>query len=184
MVVTRKREDISLLIQSLMKEGGKDLNILPDVIFPTLNGELTERAILENDNRFVDPDEEDEMMDEEDDDDEEYLPEKQTKAIEKKCQEVKNSSGDNENGIVSSIVYEDESTLKPSSESVTGSGEDFVEQNVTDNSPLKPDVSELPKLQSSKDTLSYLKAKRILRHKNNISDGAPDNKKLKQDSDP
>lgn len=39
-VVTRKREEIANLIKSLMKEYGKDTKLLPDISFPTLNGEL------------------------------------------------------------------------------------------------------------------------------------------------
>lgn len=44
------------------------------------------------------------------------------------------------------------------------------------NSTLKPDTSELPKNSSNRDTMSYLKSKRILRHKNNE---AIDSKKQK-----
>lgn len=39
-VVTKKREDIAILIKSLMKKYGKDTRILPEIIFPTLNGKL------------------------------------------------------------------------------------------------------------------------------------------------
>lgn len=38
--VTRKREDISKLIKQLMVKYKKDPNILPDIIFPTLNGNI------------------------------------------------------------------------------------------------------------------------------------------------
>lgn len=37
-VVTRKREDISLLIKSLMEEYEIDTSILPELLLPTLNG--------------------------------------------------------------------------------------------------------------------------------------------------
>lgn len=60
---------------------------------------------------------------------------------------------------------------KPLSHASSG---DFVTQTVVD---LKPDLREFPR-QSSKDTLSILKAKRIIRHKN--ADG-PEVKKLKSD---
>lgn len=36
--VTRKREEISMLIKSLMEEYGIDTAILPELLLPTLNG--------------------------------------------------------------------------------------------------------------------------------------------------
>lgn len=62
-------------------------------------------------------------------------------------------------------------SLKPSNQ---GLSSDFVSQTVLNP---KPDISEFPR-QTNRDTLSYLKAKRIIRHKN--SDG-PDVKKQRSD---
>lgn len=53
--------------------------------------------------------------------------------------------------------------------------DEFIERTVTCPSELKPDVSELQQ-KSNKDALSYLKAKRINRHKNVDSS---DSKKFK-----
>lgn len=36
--VTRKREEISFLIRDLMSEMKRDLSVIPDITFPTLNG--------------------------------------------------------------------------------------------------------------------------------------------------
>ncbi|XP_044266946.1 uncharacterized protein LOC123012840 isoform X2 [Tribolium madens] len=162
--VTKKREDISLLIQSLMKEAGKDLNILPDLIFPTQNGELTERALMEKEDKFMD---EDEVM--EDEDEEDYVP-----PVGKATSDDSSESGEPDPEAQANFI------LKPSNEGVVNS--EITEQTVINSTLLKPDIGDLPK-QSSKDTLSYLKAKRILRHKNNMnSDGGPDSKKVKSES--
>ncbi|XP_063914137.1 uncharacterized protein LOC135130642 isoform X2 [Zophobas morio] len=159
--VTKKREDISLLIQSLMKEAGKDLDILPEVVFPTQNGELTERALMEKEDKFIDPDED--IME---DEDEEYVPPtRKSKSV-----DSSRDSGD---------TTPEKPTTSPIKPSDSAKSELFNEQTVVSTTLLKPDISELPK-QSNRDTLSYLKAKRIIRHKNNAnSDGGPESKKLK-----
>lgn len=66
------------------------------------------------------------------------------------------------------------SPLKPSSVSEPG---DFITQPAVNP---KPDLREFPR-QTSKDTLSMLKAKRIIRHK---PTGGPDLKKHKSDQVP
>ncbi|XP_075164173.1 sentrin-specific protease 6-like [Haematobia irritans] len=62
LTVTKKREDISKLLQKLMNElnGPNNKVMLPEIPFPTLNGQL-----IESNPEF----EEDEMVDEDDDDD-------------------------------------------------------------------------------------------------------------------
>lgn len=40
LTVTRKREDISILIKSLMTQYNFDTNILPNIMLPTVNGKL------------------------------------------------------------------------------------------------------------------------------------------------
>lgn len=67
------------------------------------------------------------------------------------------------------LCSDETSPIKPS---VTNS-DDFVVQPVLNP---KPDLSEFPR-QTNKDTLSILKAKRIIRHKTN----GPEMKKLKSD---
>ncbi|EFA03603.1 hypothetical protein TcasGA2_TC013691 [Tribolium castaneum] len=109
--VTKKREDISLLIQSLMKEAGKDLDILPDVIFPTQNGELTERALMEKEDKFMD----DEMMEDEDED---YVP-PMGKITSDQSDETGESNSESQGNFA----------LKPSNEGVVNS--EFTEQAVT-----------------------------------------------------
>lgn len=39
-IVTRKREDVSLLIKKLMVQQNKDPNCLPELVLPTLNGKF------------------------------------------------------------------------------------------------------------------------------------------------
>lgn len=58
MVVTKKREDISNLIRELMVKHGKDPDMLPEILLPTLNGELFS-------NYEDEPDEEEDEEDEE-----------------------------------------------------------------------------------------------------------------------
>ncbi|KAJ8948886.1 hypothetical protein NQ318_005507 [Aromia moschata] len=151
-----------------MKEYGKDIRILPDISFPTINGKIVEH----------DEEEEEEMMDE--------MMEDEEFGIDEEHHELKddlNTTGTEMSGMESygdSSVTEDSkdedtsSPIKPSSESVSS---DFVAQTVVN---AKPDISEFPR-QTNRDTLSYLKAKRIIRHKS--SDG-PEIKKLKGDQMP
>ncbi|KAK9879547.1 hypothetical protein WA026_006617 [Henosepilachna vigintioctopunctata] len=144
--VTRKREDISILIKTLMLEYNKDVDLLPEIMFPTKNGLVVDQ--------FGDDEEMEEEMSEGED--------------------FNSPPVCSETDMDSSMASQEEdptklqnSLLKPSCESVSDKT-DIVEQTVSNAELLKPDVSELsiPKPQSSRDTLSYLKAKRIIRHKN------------------
>ncbi|KAJ8985564.1 hypothetical protein NQ317_011524 [Molorchus minor] len=158
-IVTKKREDIANLIKSLMEEYGKDIRLLPDIAFPTLNGKLVEHD-----------DEEDEMMEEE----EFGMDEEHHELREDSSTPGPEQSGNDsftDTSVTGDSKEEDTSPMKPSSENISG---DFVTHPVLNP---KPDISEFPR-QTNRDTLSYLKAKRIIRHKN--SDG-PDIKKLKSD---
>ncbi|KAJ8931084.1 hypothetical protein NQ314_016048 [Rhamnusium bicolor] len=161
-IVTKKREDIAELIKNLMKEYGKDLRMLPDISFPTLNGKLVEREPEDEE------EEEDEMMDDEEmglEEEQEFKDESST------AFETSGTDSLAEISATEDSKEDGQSPMKPSSESVSN---DFVSQTVLNP---KPDISEFPR-QTNRDTLSYLKAKRIIRHKN--SDG-PEMKKLKSD---
>ncbi|KAJ8910989.1 hypothetical protein NQ315_010818 [Exocentrus adspersus] len=160
MVVTKKREDIANLIKNLMKDNGKDVRLLPDITFPTLNGTLVERE--------PEDEEDDEMVE-----DEEEFP---SEEHEQESKEDSNTADTSESNMETSTTDENKeeasnSPIKPSNDSVSG---DFVSQTVLNP---KPDISEFPR-QTNRDTLSYLKAKRIIRHKN--TDG-PEVKKQKSD---
>ncbi|KAK9692716.1 Ulp1 protease family, C-terminal catalytic domain [Popillia japonica] len=159
--VTKKREDISKLIKELMTKYNKDISILPDILLPTLNGKLLPRI-----------DEEEDEFDEEDD--EEMLEdEEQTALLQHNMSDETlrdSETGENEGiGGVEEDSYDN--SIKPSQESVSHN-ESFDEQTIA---LIKPDVSEVKKT-TDRETLSYLKAKRINRHKNNDS---PDTKKFK-----
>nr|CAI5847324.1 unnamed protein product [Callosobruchus analis] len=147
--VTKKREDIALLIRTLMKEYGKDVRMLPDITFPTLNGKLVERCF---------EDEEDEMEEEappeEEEDDEED-------SIASKDDSIKLDSSKEESETGSSAVDTEETSMSPIKPSLVPSS-DFAVQPVLNP---KPDISEFPR-QTNRDTLSILKAKRIVKNKN------------------
>lgn len=150
MTVTKKREDISILIKDLMKEYNRDLSLVPEVAFPTLNGKLVEHEEAE---------EEEDMFEDigvcmhENDED-----------------TVENELSTTEESPTKGKLLE--SPIKTSTKS---DSKDFIEQK---NVLLKPDICELPKTTTNRETLSYLKAKRIIRHKNNEG---PDHKKVKSD---
>ncbi|CAH0556439.1 unnamed protein product [Brassicogethes aeneus] len=160
-VVTRKREEISELIKNLMMEYDIDLGLLPNIKFPTLNGKLVERCTEENEN-------EDMFEDSSFEDDEEHEPGEIVGPV----------------NIVSTLPIQDssatmssdspQSVIKPSDNSMN---ETFNQCII---SALKPDLSEFPRQTTDKDTLSYLKAKRIIRHKLGVSEG-PDAKKAKSE---
>lgn len=67
----------------------------------------------------------------------------------------------------------DNKTVSTVAQETTASGEVTVEKSVPN--ALKPDLSEIRK-ENNRDTMSYLKAKRINRHKNNDTS---DTKKFK-----
>ncbi|XP_031345949.1 uncharacterized protein LOC116172807 isoform X2 [Photinus pyralis] len=167
-VVTKKREDISLLIKDLMLKYDKDLDILPVISFPTLDGKLVQRD--EEDEEFMN-DELEEELEEED-----YLPEDSS--------EVSDSHNDSTETHAEQQI-EDESPAavttpitnpirinlnnskrkEEQQEPVANKGRDgFIEEAISDQF-LKPDMSETGSSSSSRETLSYLKAKRINRHK-------------------
>jgi hypothetical protein len=130
-----------------------------------LTGELTEKALLEKDDKFMDPDEAEETME---DEDEEFVP---------PSNKSKKSADASDNGQINAEKSIN-SPVKATSEIPKNKCE--FEQTIINTTLLKPDISELPK-QSSKETLSYLKAKRIVRHKNISAnnDGGPEAKKIK-----
>lgn len=68
---------------------------------------------------------------------------------------------DSETGENDGLAATEETLIKPSHESISHN-EQFDEQTIT---IIKPDLSEVKK-NTNRDTLSYLKAKRIIRHKN------------------
>ncbi|KAG5874832.1 hypothetical protein JTB14_009289 [Gonioctena quinquepunctata] len=152
--VTKKREDLAILIKSLMREYGKDIRLLPDIAFPTINGKLVE----------LEPDEEEEEEDE--------MMEGEQSFGEEDMRDDSFTTLDTTKSELSMLNAEEPtSPLKPSNESTS---EDFVTQTVMNP---KPDISEFPR-HTNKDTLSILKAKRIVKHKH--MDG-PDVKKHKSD---
>ncbi|XP_049821770.1 uncharacterized protein LOC109596804 isoform X3 [Aethina tumida] len=135
-VVTRKREEISELIKNLMVEYDRDIDLLPKIKFPTINGKVIERLpedeIENEEDMFEDSSFEEEEMD----------------------------SGENPNPDTTTqeanipVVVR---TLKPDKQ-----GENF---NASVISAVNQDINEFPRPTSDKSTLNYLKAKRISRHK-------------------
>lgn len=195
LTVTRKREDISLLIKRLMREYNKDTSDLPDILLPTLEGKkllivyYSAVDVFAQTGKIVDhtppEDEEDEEEDEEDEfgepDEDENLEEGEIPSGFREVQENESmdDSGETESPAkdlqteeAASAVESVNVSLKPSHENVKGSGS-FVEQNMTD--VARPDLSEVQK-QNSSATMLYLKTKRIIRHK--VNEGG-DIKKLK-----
>lgn len=87
------------------------------------------------------------------------------------------SGAEKEDDVSSKSDYLDylDATSKSSGDHVK-STDAFVELPIVNPNALKPDVSEVQK-QSSRETLSYLKAKRIIRHKSH--DGELEPKKFK-----
>lgn len=89
-----------------------------------------------------------------------------------KSEECQDNSSGGENSSQGSYLS---SPLKPSDRSVEEKSE--IVASVVEASGLKPTLSEFPRQTTNKDTLNYLKAKRIIRHKHS-SDG-PEYKKSK-----
>ncbi|XP_017778896.1 PREDICTED: sentrin-specific protease 6-like isoform X2 [Nicrophorus vespilloides] len=140
LTVTKKREDISNLIKSLMVEYKKNVNILPILQFPTLNGELVETQPEEDEEE-----EEEEPMDEEEDEE---------------CDGPRDEVESENENVTSS---QDTSLIKPS-ESSANLDTGFTEESVFNTSKVKPDMKEVPTI-SNRDTMSYLKSKRIIKHR-------------------
>ncbi|CAG9825310.1 unnamed protein product [Phaedon cochleariae] len=152
-VVTRKREEIADLLRNLMREYGKDTRLLPDINFPTVNGKVVEHDAAEEE------EEEHEAMEEEEG------PSTAEEDADMKEGSLLSNSGSKSDMFSEGGSSADEtrtdgslSPLKPSNDGVSG---DFLSQTVVNP---KPDLSEFPR-HTSKDTLSILKAKRIIRHK-------------------
>nr|XP_022918733.1 uncharacterized protein LOC111427716 [Onthophagus taurus] len=146
MTVTRKREDIAKLIEQLMIQYNKDPGILPEIQLPTLNGKLT-NIRLEDELE----EEEEEEHDENENDDEDHISEST----------VLIKSSDYESFENAEISCDD--AISPSQSNLENM--DFSSTPIAAND-VKPDVPDAKKT-SNRDTLSYLKAKRIIRHKNN-----------------
>ncbi|XP_030760766.1 uncharacterized protein LOC115885866 isoform X2 [Sitophilus oryzae] len=156
-IVTKKREDICNLIKSLMEEDGiskvKIAKILPEIALPTLNGKIIEKLPDSEDHETGDEAQEDMFTDI---DDSEILNNSVVSA------ENGDASSDNEQNCASDENCKEDmppQEEKPSRESVSDKSE--ITSTVMQ---LRPSVSEIPR-PSNKDTLSYLKAKRINRHK-------------------
>lgn len=165
-VVTKKREDISLLIKDLMLKYDKDLDILPVISFPTLDGKLVQRD--EEDEEFMN-DELDEELEDED-----YLPEDSSEVSDSHNESTETHAeqqieDESPAAVTTPIINPirinlNNSKRKEEKEPVINKGRDgFIEEAISDQF-LKPDMSETGS-SSSRETLSYLKAKRINRHK-------------------
>ncbi|XP_044752957.1 uncharacterized protein LOC123312542 isoform X2 [Coccinella septempunctata] len=144
LTVTRKREDISILIKKLMMDYNKDTALLPDILFPTKNGTVVDQ--------FAEDEEaEEEVFDHE---------------------EFESPPVGSETEIDTSMSVQEEEMTKSESASIQASSEsaseDKLDEAVSNTELFKSDLSELTlqKPQSSRDALSYLKAKRIIRNKN------------------
>lgn len=182
MVVTKKREDICKLIERLMEEAGADTSILPEIALPTLNGNLIERQESERDHETGEEEQEDMFTDIEDSEMTDLRVNNSTMSgisdenEDQKPTDCHESSPENEISPPGSLQS---SPLKPSIESVSEQTDivTSVMQPV-----VKPTLSEfpIPRQTSNKDTLNYLKSKRIIRHKPS-SDG-PEYKKTKFDN--
>ncbi|CAH1953623.1 unnamed protein product [Acanthoscelides obtectus] len=151
--VTKKREDIAILIRTLMREYGKDVRILPDITFPTLNGKLVERSFEDEEDEEM---EEEATAEEEEEADEDSLTSKDESSIKQDPAKEESERG---SSAVDMGDQESSSPIKPSS---LAPSSDFAVQPVLNP---KPDISEFPR-QTNKDTLSILKAKRIVKNKN------------------
>ncbi|KAF2897296.1 hypothetical protein ILUMI_08881 [Ignelater luminosus] len=170
-VVTRKREDISLLIKELMIKYNKDPTILPHIVLPTLNGKEIVRCPEDEDDEFMDDfeEEEEEFPEDGEGDTSDMFNETFNSDAQMEVDNPTDSSSSHICITLNHSVQKDENseehntTPKPSENVQLCDG--FVEQPITNVSTLKPSLSETQK-QSSREALSYLKSKRINRHKN------------------
>lgn len=164
-IVTKKREDISLLIKKLMLQHNKDPSCLPEIVLPTLNGALVEFP----------EDEEDGFEDEE----EEYRPSDEEFMHESMESEELENSDPQVSGALQSIQanYKEEGT-KTDKISIKFSSEKSERLLAASTStPMKPDTSDMTS-PSNREALSYLKAKRIIKDRGSST---PDPKKFKGD---
>lgn len=153
--VTRKREDICILIRSLMMESDKDIEMLPEIMLPTKNGFLVDQLGEE---------EEDEEMEEGMSDDDFHDP-----RIDREMDPDGSFSSNEEQHKVN------EEDLRPSTEGASDQHSLIPSQQID---AIKPDASEVSKA-SNKDTLHYLKTKRIERHREKSQDSVIPLKRLK-----
>ncbi|KAF7287034.1 hypothetical protein GWI33_002419 [Rhynchophorus ferrugineus] len=171
--VTKKREDICNLLRMLMEDAGTDTKILPDIALPTLDGKLIEKQEVEN---------ETEQDNSEDNPEDMFTDIDESEMINASMNSVtstENGDANSENGqgYASEDNFKDTITSsqeKPSTEGVSAKSE--ITSTVIPK--LKPSLSEFPR-QSNKETLNYLKAKRIVRHKSSAE--TPEPKKTKMD---
>ncbi|KAK5646103.1 hypothetical protein RI129_004567 [Pyrocoelia pectoralis] len=163
-VVTKKREDISLLIKDLMLKYNKDLDILPVISFPTHDGKLVQRD--EEDEEFMNDELEEDDMEEEED----GMPE-DSEVSDSHNESSEQQMDDESPAAVTTPITNpirinlNNAKRKEEQELVSVKSSDpFIEETMSDQF-LKPDMSEIGN-SSNRDTLSYLKAKRIVRRKN------------------
>lgn len=170
-VVTRKREELAFLIRDLMGELKKDLRIVPDLTFPTLNGRL-----LSSTNHEEETPSSEEMETDEHENETSSPPNLSQQSL---VSEAYNS--DESDDVAKQSETSQISAQSNGSNSITSvkttSGLCIVSPLVTkpvlvtdtNKSVLKPEISELMQQnnKTSRETMSYLKSKRIQRHRNN-----------------
>ncbi|XP_050301894.1 uncharacterized protein LOC126740074 isoform X2 [Anthonomus grandis grandis] len=176
--VTKKREDLANLIKDLMEESGADVKVLPDIMLPTYKGKLIDRpSVAEQHNEEDDHAADDDMFTDIEDSEltDTSLAQENgtTKLSESSKMDEESESGD-ENSPDDSYVT---SPVKPSDSSVGESGDIAT----TPSGSLKPTLSEFPRQTTDKDTLNYLKSKRIVKNKMCGAEGLPAFKRSKSD---
>uniref|UniRef100_A0AAR5P600 Ubiquitin-like protease family profile domain-containing protein n=2 Tax=Dendroctonus ponderosae TaxID=77166 RepID=A0AAR5P600_DENPD len=176
-IVTKKREDICNLLKELMIEDGTDVNGLPEIALPTLNGKLVERP--EPDQAGPDGEQEDMFTDIEDSEmmDATNLNQSQAEGGQEDEATSENAEEEHENSSGCENSSLENSPTKTTDDEKLD--EATAEPDEQPNS--KPPLVQFPKLTTNKDTLNYLKSKRIIRHKG-PSDGT-ELKKRKMDTD-
>lgn len=115
-------------------------------------------------------------MEDEEEEEEDMFGHEEEMAEEEHMQSFEDHEGNKDTVSDASSTFK-EITLSPTIGKVCNDNKNnsaFLEQSVV----VKPDLSEVQK-QSNRETLSYLKAKRIIRHKGFPND--PETKKLKLD---
>ncbi|XP_066255314.1 uncharacterized protein [Euwallacea similis] len=145
--VTKKREDICNLLKRLMTEAGTDIKCLPDIALPTLDGKLIERQ-------------EPEREEQENCEDDMFTDIEDSEMADVTGATINTSRSDDDD--LSTPETEDNTqhfSIKLSNNGLSDASNESTSQS------MKPSLSEVPRQTSNKDTLSYLKAKRIVRHK-------------------
>ncbi|KAF5296827.1 hypothetical protein FQA39_LY12345 [Lamprigera yunnana] len=176
-VVTKKREDISLLIKELMVSYNRDPSSLPLILFPTQDGKIVQHDVEEEEYLH-------DEFDEEEEDDGEYMPEDSevSDSLNESCEQQVDEEEEDEEICINT-------TIPPTVGAVTvltTTAPIRINLNRKDGKPivkefdgfanepvpeafLKPTISETAN-NECRNTLSYLKAKRINRHKNSSTD--------------